>query len=154
MQCLGSVLGVIGVCLSGILADLIGRRVLIALCAGLIGAFSLLIPEMFATPRGQDLFLILGFGILGLSFGQAAGSVASNFSVRYRYTGAALTSDLSWLIGAGFAPLVALGVAARFGLSRVSLYVLSGVICTWAALYFNKLDTHGIASNPDDTGSR
>ena len=154
VQCLGSVLGVVGVCLSGILADLIGRRVLIALCAGLIGAFSLLIPEMFATHRGQDLFLILGFGILGLSFGQAAGSVASNFSARYRYTGAALTSDLSWLIGAGFAPLVALGVAARFGLSWVSLYVLSGVICTWAALYFNKLDTREIASNPDDTRSR
>ena len=35
----------------------------------------------------------------------------------YRYTGAALTSDLAWLIGAGFAPLVALGLSAYFGLA-------------------------------------
>ena len=36
------------------------------------------------------------------------GGLASRFGSAYRYTGAAMTSDLSWLIGAGFAPLVAL----------------------------------------------
>ena len=42
--------------------------------------------------------------------------MTANFPARYRYTGAALTSDLAWLIGAGFAPLVALGLSAHFGL--------------------------------------
>ena len=55
-------------------------------------------------------------------------------SRRYRYTGAALTSDLAWLIGAGFAPLVALGLSAHFGLVAVSLYLLSGAVCTLVAL--------------------
>ena len=49
---------------------------------------------------GQDIFILLGFSLLGLSYGQAAGAVNSNFEPRYRYTGAALTSDLAWLIGA------------------------------------------------------
>jgi hypothetical protein len=63
-----------------------------------------------------------------------------------------LTSDLAWLIGAGFAPLVALGVASRFGLFWVSAYLLSGVICTWAALLFNKLEMREMS--PDSVTSQ
>ena len=82
--------------------------------------------------------MIVGFSLLGLSYGQAAGAVNSNFEPRYRYTGAALTSDLAWLIGAAFAPLVALGLSANFGLAYVSVYLLSGAACTLAALSFNR----------------
>ena len=83
---------------------------------------------------GQDVFILIGFALLGLSYGQAAGAMNSSFEPRYRYTGAALTSDLAWLIGAGFAPLVALGLSANFGLGYVSLYLLSGAACTLLAL--------------------
>ena len=64
--------------------------------------------------------------------------MASNFAPKYRYTGAALTSDLAWLIGAGFAPLVALGLSAHFGLAYVGVYLLSGAVCTLAALSVNR----------------
>jgi MFS family permease len=150
LQCAGAVVGVAGVALSGLIADKIGRRPLLAICAGLIAAFSFT-PLLLDSRHGQTLFIILGFGLLGLSFGQAAGAVTSNFTSRYRYTGAALTSDLAWLTGAAFAPLVALGVATRFGLFWVSAYLLSGVICTWAALLFNKLEMREMA--PDDVTS-
>ena len=73
---------------------------------------------------------MVDFVLLGLSYGQAAGAVTANFGGKYRYTGAALTSDLAWLIGAGFAPLVALGLSAHFGL------------CTLAALGVNKALNH------------
>ena len=82
--------------------------------------------------------IVIGFALLGLSYGQAAGSVTSNFEIHLRYTGAALTTDFAWLIGAAFAPLVALGLSARFGLVAVSLYLLSGVACTLIALRVNK----------------
>ena len=150
VQCFGAGAGVVGVAVSGLLADWVGRRQLVAVCAGLIAIFSLMIPYFFATPRGQDQFVIIGFALLGLSFGQAAGSVTSNFTSRYRYTGAALTSDLSWLIGAGFAPLVALLLASRLGLAWVSVYVLSGVVCTWAALLFNRLETRELSIHRDN----
>jgi len=87
---------------------------------------------------GQDVFILLGFALLGVSYGQASGAVASNFVAKYRYTGAALTSDLAWLIGAAFAPLVALGLSAHFGLAYVSVYLLSGAACTLAALSVNR----------------
>jgi len=64
--------------------------------------------------------------------------VTANFPAKYRYTGAALTSDISWLIGAAFAPLVALGLSAHFGLAYVSLYLLSGAVSSLAALSLNR----------------
>ena len=82
--------------------------------------------------------MILGFVLLGLSFGQSSGAVASSFTPSYRYTGSALTSDLAWLFGAGFAPLVALSLSSRFGLPFAGAYLLSGAVCTLVALAINR----------------
>src|SRR3954463_5165694 len=148
LQCIGAAVCAVTVTVSGLVADTIGRRPLIAICAVLIAGFSALTPLLLGGgATGQSAFILLGFGLLGLSFGQAAGAMASNFAIRYRYTGAALTSDLSWLIGAGFAPLVALGGSSRFGLGWVSAYLLSGVVCTLGALLFNKLETRETSSD-------
>ncbi|MFY0100006.1 MFS transporter, partial [Acinetobacter baumannii] len=72
---------------------------------------------------GEAIFMILGFVLLGLSFGQSSGAVASNFSLTHRYTGSALTSDLAWMFGAGFAPLAALILSSRFGLIMAGAYL-------------------------------
>jgi hypothetical protein len=105
----------------------------------LIAFFSLVAPWLLGGGvGGEDAFILIGFVLLGLSYGQAAGSVTSNFLPHLRYTGAALTADLAWLVGAAFAPLVALGLSARFGLGAVSLYLLSGAACTLLALRVNR----------------
>ena len=80
----------------------------------------------------------MGFVLLGLSYGQASGTVTANFSPQYRYTGAALSADLAWIIGAAFAPLVALYLSSQFGLLAVTVYLLSGVACTLGALNLNR----------------
>ena len=139
VQMLGAALGAIGIIISGRVADRYGRRRTLGTLAVMIAVFSGFAPTLLDGGLvGQDLFIILGFSLLGLSYGQAAGAVNSNFEPRYRYTGAALTSDLAWLIGAAFAPLVALGLSAHFGLAYVSVYLLSGAACTLAALSFNR----------------
>ncbi|WP_313313756.1 MFS transporter [Pulveribacter sp.] len=140
VQIAGAFLAACAVMLSGRLADRIGRRNLLGGMAVLIGLFSLAAPWLLdGSVAGSNTFLLLGFVLLGLSYGQSAGTVTANFSSHYRYTGAALSSDLAWLFGAAFAPLVALGLSARFGLGAVSLYLLSGVVCTLAALRINRL---------------
>jgi MFS family permease len=139
IQMLGAVLTALGVIASGLIADRFGRRTTLGTLACLIAGFSLLVPSLMnGGETGQNIFILLGFGLLGLSYGQAAGAVTANFPARYRYTGAALTSDLSWLVGAGFAPLVALALAARFGLDYVGLYLLSGAVCSLGALSLNR----------------
>ena len=87
-------------------------------------------------------FVMSGFILLGLSFGQSSGSLASNFAAINRYTSSALTSDLAWLFGAGFAPLAALLLASNFGLGAAGVYLLSGAAGTLVALWINRETTH------------
>ncbi|MDL9998667.1 MFS transporter [Variovorax sp. J22P240] len=139
IQMIGAVLAAIGIVASGVIADRVGRRQTLGSLAALIAVFSGFAPTLLDGGRlGQDVFILLGFVLLGLSYGQAAGAVTANFESKYRYTGAALTSDLAWLLGAAFAPLVALGLSANFGLGYVSLYLLSGAVCTLVALRVNR----------------
>lgn len=139
IQIVGGFIAFIGTLLSGWIADRIGRRTTLAVMAVLIGIFSLFAPWLLdGGQTGQDVFILVGFALLGLSYGQAAGVVTSNFDRRYRYTGAALTTDFGWLFGAAFAPLVALGLSSLFGLAAVSLYLLSGAVGTLVALRINK----------------
>jgi MFS family permease len=139
IQILAAILGIGGVIASGVIADRLGRRQTLGLFATLIAVFSGFAPTLLdGGTLGQDVFVLVGFTLLGLSYGQAAGALNASFDPRYRYTGAALTSDVAWLIGAGFAPLVALGTSAYFGLGYVSLYLLSGAAGTLAALWVNR----------------
>ncbi len=139
LQMFGAVLAAIGIVASGIIADRFGRRTTLGTLAALIAVFSFFVPTMMGGGEsGENSFVLIGFLLLGLSYGQAAGAVTSNFPTRFRYSGAAYTSDLSWLVGAGFAPLVALGLAAHFGLVYVGLYLLSGAACSLGALSLNR----------------
>ena len=138
-EMVGAMVCVVAVIASGAIADRIGRRTLLAICAVLIGLFSFAAPFLLSGGATSEAgFIFLGFALLGLSHGQASGAVTSNFSTQYRYTGAALTSDMSWLFGAAFAPLVALGLSAKFGLAFVGLYLLSGAVCTGVSLLINR----------------
>jgi len=139
VQIVGAFLAAGSIVLSGVIADRFGRTPTLAALAVAIAMFSGFAPTLLAAGTlGQDVFVLIGFVLLGLSYGQAAGSVTANFGAKYRYTGAALTSDLAWLIGAAFAPLVALGLCAKFGLAFVGVYLLSGAICTLGALAMNR----------------
>ena len=139
IQVIGAALMAVCVVASGIVADRIGRRNTLGISALLIALLSGFVPMLLRSgDGGQNVFILLGFALLGLSYGQAAGAVTANFPAKYRYTGAALTSDLAWLVGAGFAPLVALAVAAHFGLAYVGLYLISGAACTLGALSLNR----------------
>ncbi|QLA79223.1 MFS transporter [Acidovorax sp. JMULE5] len=139
VQIVGAFLAAGAIMVSGWLSDHLGRRKLLGGMAVLIGAFSFMAPVLLNSGEvGSTMFLLLGFVLLGLSYGQASGTVTANFSPQYRYTGAALSADLAWIIGAAFAPLVALYLSAQFGLLAVTVYLLSGVACTLGALNLNR----------------
>lgn len=143
VQIVGGFLCAGAIVASGWLADRYGRRNTLGALALLIAVFSGFAPTLLGSgTTGQNTFILVGFLLLGLSYGQASGTVTSNFSSRYRYTGAALTNDFAWLIGAAFAPVVALGLSAHFGLAYLGVYLLSGAVCTLGALLLNrKLET-------------
>ena len=140
VQMVGAVFAAGAIVISGTLADKVGRRNLLGTMAVLIGVFSLAAPFLLkAGSTGNNIFILAGFILLGLSYGQSSGTVTNNFTSHFRYTGAALSNDLAWLIGAAFAPRVALGLSAKFGLMAVTLYLLSAVVCTLLALRINRV---------------
>jgi MFS family permease len=139
IEIIGAVVCALAMLISGIIADHVGRRVVLGVSAAFIAAYSGFAPQLLhAGGLGETLYMLTGFALLGLSFGQSSGAVNDSFSSERRYTGAATTANLAWLIGAGFAPLVALTLASQFGLWSVGLYLLSGALCTLAALTINK----------------
>ncbi|MBM0106911.1 MFS transporter [Steroidobacter sp. S1-65] len=139
IESLGAAVGVAAIVASGWIADRVGRRTLLGGTAAAIAAFSGFAPQLLAAGEiGEIVFMMSGFLLLGLAFGQASGAVASNFPLSHRYTSSALTSDLAWLFGAGFAPWVALELTSRFGLVFSGAYLLSGAVGTLVALFINR----------------
>jgi MFS family permease len=139
IEMVGAAVCVVAMLASGALADRIGRRMVLIISAVAIGAYSGFAPQLLnAGTVGETAYMLVGFALLGLAFGQASGLVNDRFPQQYRYTGAAIVSNSAWLVGAGFAPLVALSLASRVGLWSVGLYLLSGVACTLIALLINR----------------
>jgi len=139
IQVVAAVFGLVAILFSGSLADRIGRRTLLGASAAAIAAFSGFAPQLLdGGDFGEATFMILGFILLGLSFGQSSGSVASSFTPANRYTASAITSDFAWLFGAGFAPFVALFLSSHFGLLSTGAYLLSGAACTVIALLMSQ----------------
>ncbi len=142
VQCSGAIVCAGAVAASGLIADQIGRRNALLLSSGLIAVFalgSIIAPLVFGDSAiGQTMYVTIGFMLMGLAYGQTAGAVTARLGARYRYTGAALTSDLAWLFGAGFAPLVVLWLSSRYGLWMVGLYLLSGAAASLLALTLDR----------------
>jgi MFS family permease len=140
IEMVGAVFGVAAIVASGLIADRMGRKSLLIGSAIAIAVFSGFAPQLLdAGAVGETIYMVLGFILLGLSFGQSSGAIASNFARIYRYTASALTSDLAWLFGAGFAPLAALLLATHFGLISAGAYLLSGAVWTLLALWLSGL---------------
>lgn len=131
IQVFGGSLAILTVILSGVLADRFGRRVILALSTGLIIVLSLFIGTIATRP---SIFILAGFLVLGLAYGQASAIVPNRFAMKYRYSGSAISTNLSWIFGAAFAPLVGLSLVASIGLWAVALYLLSGAVISLIAL--------------------
>ena len=139
IEAVAAALGVFAILASGKLADAYGRRTILGATAIAIAAFSGFAPQLLdAGSIGEAVFMFGGFILLGLAFGQSSGALSSFFPLKHRYTGSALTADLAWLFGAGFAPMVALWLSANYGLLAAGGYLLSGALATLIALWFNR----------------
>ncbi|TAN05405.1 MAG: MFS transporter [Rhodanobacteraceae bacterium] len=137
VQIIGAFVAIPCMLASGWIADRIGRRTTLGIFAVLIAVYSGWTALMLAGGTFQSyVFIIVGFALLGFSHAQSAGAVSSSFRSYFRYSGARISSDMSWLIGAGFAPVVALLLARHLGTDYVGLYLLSGAACTLGALWF------------------
>ncbi len=137
LQIAGGILCLITMIISGKISDRIGREKMLGIGAVMIVLFTLPAPIFGSTQFGAWAFILTGFALLGFSLAQSAGALNSSFDSRHRYSGALVTHELGWLLGAGFAPLIALWLGLNFGEGAVASYLLSGALGTLLALWLH-----------------
>ncbi len=120
---------------SAILAEKFGRRrtsIVVCLIAALFGC-------TFANMLGSGheatvfLFLCIGLGIMGLTYGSIGTVLSELFPTSVRYTGSALTFNMAGILGASFAPLIATQLATDYGLQAVGYYLSAAALLSAVA---------------------
>ncbi len=130
--------------ISAILAEKLGRRrTSIGICI-LAAIFGLFFADMLAS--GSDtivfIFLCIGLGIMGLTYGPIGTVLSELFPTSVRYTGSALTFNMAGILGASFAPLIATQLASEYGLQAVGYYLTAASLLSALAFFLIKETKH------------
>ena len=112
---------------SGPWADRFGRRrTLIWVTLAIIVFGLLFVPLLGAGFLGVMIFLILGFTLMGMTFGPMGALLPELFPTAVRYTGSAFAYNMSSILGAAVAPFIA-----------VWLWTLGGGSPFWVGVYLS-----------------
>jgi metabolite-proton symporter len=128
----------LGVCIpiSAKLADRFGRaETLIAASLGIV-AFGFAFEPLFVAGDAVSvtLFLSIGLGLMGLTYGPLGAALAELFPTAVRYTGASFAFTLAGILGASPAPYIATALAKDHGIAAVGWYL--SAVAGAAALSF------------------
>lgn len=127
--------------LSGPWADRFGRRMtLIGVTLGIILFGLLWVPMLSAGFIGVMAWLILGFTLMGMTFGPMGALLPELFPTPVRYTGSGISYNASSILGAAVAPIIAvalwkLGDGSPFW---VGVYLSATATLTLIALILSK----------------
>ncbi len=161
MQILGVVFFGLFTLLSGPLADSIGRRKLLLGVTAVIVVFGLAFPLWFSS-QANPLFtgamaqagLIIGFALMGATFGPMGALLPELFPTNVRYTGSAIAYNVSSILGAAVAPIIAVALWAQAGGSTwlVGVYLAGSGALTLIALFLSRetKDTNYSAASVED----
>jgi metabolite-proton symporter len=126
--------------LSAWLADKFSRKAVLMSASVAIAAFGLLMAPLFGSGDvfNITLFLCVGLGLMGMTYGPLGTMLSELFPTEVRYTGASLTFNFAGILGASFAPFIATWLAGHYGLSYVGFYLSGAALITLLALAFSK----------------
>ncbi len=134
IQLVGIVFFGLTVPLSAVLAER-GRRITLLWVTAGIAAFGLIMaPLLSSGPAGATAMMVIGLGLMGLSYGPLGTVLAELFPTRVRYTGSSLTFNLAGIFGASLAPYSATWLAQTYGLEYVGYYLSGAAALTMAGL--------------------
>ena len=126
---------------SGPLAEKYGRRkMLIAVTLGIFAFGLLFVPLFSAGFVGTMALLIIGFSLMGLTFGPMGALLPELFPTNVRYTGSAISYNFSSILGAAVAPFIAVWLweMGKGSPVLVGVYLASMAVLTLIALFVSK----------------
>ena len=123
--------------LAGKLCDRFGVRKIMLIVTALIALFSFTIAPLFAGGTvGVITMLILGFAVMGLTYGPLGTALALPFPTAVRYTGSSLTFNIAGIFGASLAPYIATWLASTYGFEAVGYYLAIASLITFVGFVF------------------
>jgi metabolite-proton symporter len=121
---------------SAVIADKIGRRKMLIYASVAIAIFGFFFS--FFINSGSTIlltfFLCLGMALMGFTYGPIGTFLSELFPTKVRYSGASLTFNLAGIIGAAFAPMIAIWIATNYGLDFVGYYLSAAAIISVISL--------------------
>jgi MFS family permease len=126
---------------SGPLAEKYGRRKMLLAVTGGIFIFGLLFVPLFSGGFvGTMALLVIGFSLMGLTFGPMGALLPELFPTNVRYTGSAVSYNFSSILGAAVAPFIAVALweMADGSPVLVGIYLTAMAVLTLIALFVSK----------------
>lgn len=126
----------ISIPISAILADKLGRRKVLILVTIAIAIFGLFFSALLGSGSTTliTVFLCLGMTLMGLTYGPLGTFLSELFPTQVRYSGSSLTFNFAGIIGAAFAPMIAIWIAKNYGITYVGYYLSAAAILTFFSL--------------------
>ncbi|WP_291122441.1 MFS transporter [Flavobacterium sp. UBA6046] len=126
----------ISIPISAVLADKFGRRVVLIIISIAIAIFGLFFSLLLGSGNTTliTIFLCLGMTLMGLTYGPLGTFLSELFPTEVRYSGASLTFNFAGIIGAAFAPIIAIWIAKNYGLTYVGFYLSAAAVLTFVSL--------------------
>ncbi len=121
------------------LADRHGRRVTQIWISLAIGLFGLAFGRLFqAGLPGVVTTMVVGFSLMGLTYGALGTLLSELYPTTVRYTGASLSFNLAGIFGASLTPFVATKLAGHWGLPAVGYYLAAAAVLTLVSLVISR----------------
>jgi metabolite-proton symporter len=110
--------------ISALLADKYTPKLIMSLASLFIVIFGLFLEPLISIQDfGVLLILSIGMALMGFTYGPLGTVLSNMFPVKIRYTGASLSFNLAGILGASFAPFIALWLANNYGFQYVGYYL-------------------------------
>lgn len=129
---------------SAVVADKIGRRKMLIIATIAIAVFGFFF-SYFLNSGSTVLvtaFICMGMGLMGFTYGPLGTFLSELFPTAVRYSGASLTFNMAGILGAAFAPMVAIWLASTYSLTYVGFYLTIAACISLMSLLVISKDEH------------
>ena len=127
--------------ISAVVADKIGRRKMLILVTTAIAIFGFFFSYFLNSGSTVMItsFICIGMALMGFTYGPLGTFLSELFPTSVRYSGASLTFNMAGILGAAFAPMIAIWLATHYSLTYVGFYLtIAACISLFSLLVISK----------------
>ncbi|WP_026714114.1 MFS transporter [Flavobacterium daejeonense] len=121
---------------SALVADKIGRRKMLIYTTITIAFFGFFFSYFLNSGNTflVTAFVCMGMALMGFTYGPLGTFLSELFPTTVRYSGASLTFNMAGILGAAFAPMIAIWLASNYGLTYVGFYLVAASLISLISL--------------------